>query len=188
MSAEAYEEEIDKLLDVEDFDGAAQLKTTYEMQMKEDAWESEAEGVDTEEEVEEEEEDEEESCAGEEDADESTTRILKLLYKGKVEEKSLNMCCPRHTFYKGTRCTNTAQEEQSALPAGVMNSKEDSSDCEDSVDPISKQASKAKVLNCSTDQSEQMKRKRTIPRAMKLSQSTERTDLERRVKCCRTDV
>jgi len=74
------------------------------------------------------------------------------------------------------------------LPAGVMNFKKDSSDCEDSVDPSSKQTSNAKVFNCSTDQSEQMKRKRTIQRAMKLSQSTERTDLERRVKCCRTDV
>ena len=35
MSPEAYEEEIDKLLDAEDFEGAAQLKMTYEMQMKE---------------------------------------------------------------------------------------------------------------------------------------------------------
>ena len=31
MSPEAYEEEIDKLLNDEDFEGAAQLKRTYEM-------------------------------------------------------------------------------------------------------------------------------------------------------------
>ena len=139
MSHEEYQEKIDRLLDDADFDGAAQLKTTYEKQVKEDPCESEADGVDTEEEVEEEEE-EEESSAAEEEADENTARILKLLYKGKVEAVDQNakqaskakvFNCYRHTYYKNTRVTNTAQEEQSALPAGVINVNEDSSDCED---------------------------------------------------------
>ena len=129
------------MLDAEDFAGAAQLKETYDIQAKEDACESEAEGADTEEEMEEEEE-EEESSAAEEEADENTARILKLLYKGNMDAVDQNakqasktkvFNCYRHNYYKGTRCTNTAQEEQSALPAGVINVNEDSSDCEDYV-------------------------------------------------------
>ena len=81
MSPEEYQEKIDRLLDDNDFDGAVQLKTTYEKQVKEDPCESEAEGADTEEEVEEEEEEEEESSAAEEEANENTARILKLLYR-----------------------------------------------------------------------------------------------------------
>ena len=123
MPYEAYKKEIDKLLDACDFAGAAQLKETYERQMKEDAYESEAEGADTEEEVEEEEE-EEESSAAEEEADENTKRILKLLYKGNVETvdpktklqaRAKVFNCYRHKYYRGTRCTNTAQEEYSAF-------------------------------------------------------------------------
>ncbi len=37
----------------------------------------------------------------------------------------------KHSYYKQTRCTSTAQEEQSAMPAGVINRNEDSSDEED---------------------------------------------------------
>jgi hypothetical protein len=34
----------------------------------------------------------------------------------------------KHDFYRNTRCTSTAQEEHSALPAGVINTHEDSDD------------------------------------------------------------
>ena len=34
----------------------------------------------------------------------------------------------KHSFYRNTRCTSMAQEEQSALPAGVININEDSDD------------------------------------------------------------
>ena len=36
-----------------------------------------------------------------------------------------------HNYYKQTRCTSTAQEEQSALPAGAINVHEDSDDAEE---------------------------------------------------------
>ena len=36
----------------------------------------------------------------------------------------------KHNFYRNTRCTSVAQEEQSALPAGVININEDSDDDE----------------------------------------------------------
>ena len=34
----------------------------------------------------------------------------------------------KHSFYRHTRCTSVAQKEQSALPAGVVNTYEDSDD------------------------------------------------------------
>ena len=57
-------------------------------------------------------------------------RILKLLYKGNLEEanrsdaqKGKSHCVShKHNVYRNTRCTSTAQEEQSALPAGVSTS------------------------------------------------------------------
>ena len=64
------------------------------------------------------------------------TRILKLLYEGNVAErdrreeqqrKSL-IFNKKHDYYRQTRCTNRAQEECSAMPAGVMNVHEDSDD------------------------------------------------------------
>jgi len=45
--------------------------------------------------------------------------------KGKISNR------PKHDLYKQTRCTSTVQEEQSALPAGVINRHEDSSEDED---------------------------------------------------------
>ena len=73
MSRQAYEEEIHRLVNAEDYTGAARLKATYEMQ-----------AAVSEEDLEEEEE--EESSAAEEEAGEINTRILKLLYKGNMEE------------------------------------------------------------------------------------------------------
>ena len=66
------------------------------------------------------------------------THVLKMLYKGNVEEISreeqqlqkAKVFNRRHDFYRNTRCTSVAQEEQSALPAGVINVNEDSDDDE----------------------------------------------------------
>ena len=66
------------------------------------------------------------------------TSVLKMLYKGNLDEanrfeerarkgKVFNV---KHSFYKHTRCTSVAQEESSALPAGVFNVNEDSDDDE----------------------------------------------------------
>ena len=65
-------------------------------------------------------------------------RILKMLYKGNLEEanrkdaqKRKSHCVShKHNVYCNTRCTSTAQEEHSVLPAGVINTFEDSEDDE----------------------------------------------------------
>ena len=46
---------------------------------------------------------------------------------GEVERKSV-VVKSKHNFYKQTKVTSLAQEEQSALPAGVLNTYEDSTD------------------------------------------------------------
>lgn len=64
------------------------------------------------------------------------TRVLKMLYKGNIEElsrqdeqhKKAHVFNRKHNCYRNTRCTSMAQEEQSALPAGVINTYEDSDD------------------------------------------------------------
>ena len=66
------------------------------------------------------------------------THVFKLLKAGNVAElnrreeqsKRAKVHNQKHNVYKNTRCTSTAQEEQSALPAGVMNVHEDSDDDE----------------------------------------------------------
>ena len=49
---------------------------------------------------------------------------------GEVERKT-TVVKTRHNFYKQTKITSHAQEEQSALPAGVLNTYEDTTDEED---------------------------------------------------------
>ena len=79
-----------------------------------------------------------EDTSEEEPQADDETRVLKMLYKGNMEEvcrseeqaRKATVVNRRHDFYKQTRCTSTAQEEQSALPAGVINRNEDSSDDE----------------------------------------------------------
>ena len=66
-------------------------------------------------------------------------RVLKLLYQGNMAEVSrqeeqsrkAKVFSRKHDFYRHTRCTSVAQEEQSALPAGVINVNEDSEDDDD---------------------------------------------------------
>ena len=56
-------------------------------------------------------------------------RVLRLLQKGNLQEVSkqeeISRRCKafgkKHNYYRNTRCTNVAQEEQSVLPAGVIN-------------------------------------------------------------------
>ena len=80
-----------------------------------------------------------EDASGPEDADddaEKYTRVLKMLYKGNIEEVSrqeqqsrkAKVFNRKHGFYRNTRCTSVAQEEQSAMPGGVLNTYEDSDD------------------------------------------------------------
>jgi len=85
-------------------------------------------------------EDDEEHAEKEEDPEvEEATRVLKLLYKGNVaevnrreeQERKAKVYNRKHDFYRKTRCTNVAQEEQSAVPGGVLNEHEDSSDDEE---------------------------------------------------------
>ena len=75
----------------------------------------------------------EEGQAEEVDAD---TKVFKMLYRGDIAQVSRQEARLRkggifnnkHGFYKRTRCTSTAQEEYSALPAGVINVCEDTDD------------------------------------------------------------
>ena len=48
---------------------------------------------------------------------------------GEVQRKTV--VTTKHNFYKQTKVTNLAQEEQSALPAGVFNTYEGTTDEED---------------------------------------------------------
>jgi hypothetical protein len=71
-------------------------------------------------------------------AADADTHVLKMLYKGNMTEisreeqqsKKAQVHNSRHNCYRNTRCTSVAQEEQSALPAGVINTNEDSDDDE----------------------------------------------------------
>ena len=64
------------------------------------------------------------------------THVLKLLYQGNLaeldrraeQERKSVLVNKKHDFYRATRCTCTGQEESSAMPAGVMNTYEDSDD------------------------------------------------------------
>ena len=64
------------------------------------------------------------------------TKVYMLLMHGDVATKNLRaeqlrkggIYNPKHGYFKRTRVTCTAQEEQSALPAGVINVHEDSED------------------------------------------------------------
>ena len=66
------------------------------------------------------------------------TRVLRMLYKGNIEEvpkqqelpRKGKLVNPKHGFYRNTRCGCVVQEAQNALPAGVANVYEDSDDDE----------------------------------------------------------
>ena len=89
--------------------------------------------------VESEEEEEDEEERAEKAAAEEDVHVLKMLYAGHLAEASRRDAQSRkaglfnrkHDCYKNTRVTDTAQENSSAMPAGVFNINEDSSDDEE---------------------------------------------------------
>ena len=144
MCPEEYTEKIQELLAKEDYQGAAELKAKHaELDDVPDIAAASApiiEESDAEcEEAEIDHASDTEEFNEEEPLADEDTRVLKLLYKGNIEE--MNRCVEqtrkakavnsKHDFYRHTRCTSTAQEEQSAMPAGVINVNEDSEDEED---------------------------------------------------------
>ena len=58
------------------------------------------------------------------------SKVEELERSSEVARKS-TVVKTRHNFYKQTKVTSHAQEEQSALPAGVLNTYEDTTDEED---------------------------------------------------------
>ena len=101
------------------------------------------EGSDAKEGMEEEADQEDEGAGEESESEEESkedaearreTHVLKMLYKGNMEEvsrqeaqcKKAHAVNKKHTYYRNTRLTCIEQEESSALPAGVQNVYEDS--------------------------------------------------------------
>ena len=101
---------------------------TEELDKDEEEWEEDAMNSDT-----------EESESDEEPAPQATKLLRQLRGASKVEEverwseveRKSTVVKTRHNFYKQTKVTSLAQEEQSALPAGVLNTYEDTTDEED---------------------------------------------------------
>ena len=66
-------------------------------------------------------------------------RVMKMLHDGTLAEvnrrdaqtRKAGVFNQRHDYYKKTRCSTVAQEQQSAIPAGVINRCFDESDEED---------------------------------------------------------
>ena len=145
MEPADYQAKLDMLVAKRDFAGAAALQLQQKLCSEKDKeadkdtgsdeatggeWDSQK-GSDT-----------EISSKAEELEDAATktdTHVLKMLYKGNMEEvcrqeqqlKKARVFNRKHNCYRNTRCTSLAQEEQSALPAGVINVNEDSDDDEE---------------------------------------------------------
>ena len=49
----------------------------------------------------------------------------------KLRQEKAKVCKHKRSYYRNTRCTNTAQEEHSDLPGGVIYTFQDSDDDED---------------------------------------------------------
>lgn len=131
MEPQVYEATIAALVAARDFAGAAALQDQQARANDESEHEDGPDGSQT-----------EHSCSSAEETGKyeaaADTRVLKMLYKGNMEEISRQeqqknkgqVHNSRHNCYRHTRCTSVAQEEQSALPAGVINVNEDSDDDE----------------------------------------------------------
>jgi hypothetical protein len=137
-----YAAKIAELLSREDYSGAAALQRQQALAQGKDAAGGSREASDDDDD-DDDDDDEEEEALCENSADEeakaeadASTRVLKMLYKGNMEEASrleqvsrqAKVFNRKHGYYRNARCTNVAQEEQSALPAGVLNVNEDSDD------------------------------------------------------------
>ena len=136
LAPDVYKAKITAMLENSDYAGAASLKNQQDLALR--AAEPPREGAS----------DDEANVAGSDTENSSNTeaesdkendedtRTLKLLYKGNMQDSSRQekqnkkamVYNKKHNCYRNTRCTSTAQEEQSALPAGVINVNEDSDD------------------------------------------------------------
>ena len=136
LPPDEYDAKIDALLHAQDFTGAAVLQHQQRVALGE--VEPPLENVIDEDATDEGSETEHSSSAEEKEDKENDreTQVLKMLYKGNMEEisrreqqeKSAKVYNRKHNYYRNTRCTCMAQEEQSAIPAGVFNVYEDSDD------------------------------------------------------------
>ena len=136
LAPDVYEAKLAAMLDARDYAGAAALQ--YQQQATLGEVEPAADSA-SDEEASVEGSDSEKTSSAEERSDKEAaadTRVLKMLYKGNMEEisrqeqqhKKAGVFNRKHNCYRNTRCTSTPQEEQSALPAGVININEDSDD------------------------------------------------------------
>ena len=125
-----YEAQLHALIQSQDFEGAAALQRQQGLGNSEGAAAGSGQDSECGDDVERFCEDEDvsaESCAHEEPVDEAaaSVQVLKMLYKGNMEEVSrqeqqdrkAKFFSRKHSFYRNTRVTSVAQEEQSALPA-----------------------------------------------------------------------
>ena len=136
LPPDEYDAKIDALLHAQDFTGAAVLQHQQRVALGE--VEPPLENVIDEDATDEGSETEHSSSAEEKEDKENDreTQVLKMLYKGNMEEisrreqqeKGAKVYNRKHNYYRNTRCTCMAQEEQSAIPAGVFNVYEDSDD------------------------------------------------------------
>ena len=141
MEPAEYEAKINALVEAKDYAAAAALQYQHRLTREgvEDAGadddeddandpgaRDEPEGSET----------EHSSSADENTGADEDTHVLKMLYKGspqhisreEQQSKKAHVFNRKHNCYHNTRCTSVAQEEQSALPAGVINVNEDSDD------------------------------------------------------------
>ena len=136
-SAAEYEAKIAALVEAKDYAGAAALQQQYNLALESAAAQGDngddddiPDGSETEYSG-----SADEQANAEADAD---THVLKMLYKGNIAEvsreeeqsKKAHVFNRKHNCYRNTGCTSVAQEEQSAMPAGVINVHEDSDDDE----------------------------------------------------------
>ena len=138
LDPQVYEAKIAALVDEGDYAGAAALQ--YQQQAALGEVDHSTDGASEQGSAPDGSETEHSDSAEEAEDKEATadTRVLKMLYKGNMEEisrqeqqsKKAKVYNRKHNCYRNTRCTSVAQEEQSALPAGVININEDSDDDE----------------------------------------------------------
>ena len=137
MEPAEYEAKIAALVEAMDYAGAAALQAQQTLEENDGGGDAVASGDAEEPEGSE----TEHSSSADEKEDalaDADTHVLKMLYKGNMAEisreeqqsKKAQVFNRRHNCYRNTRCTSMAQEEQSALPAGVININEDSDDDE----------------------------------------------------------
>ena len=139
--SEEYARRIQKLVQDEDYEGAAALQYQHKLSLENAVHEKENEEEEEENEEEEEEgwgsNEEESAASSEKERAGESTHVLRMLYQGSLEEvargdeqgrkaKAFNR---KHGYYRKTWVTSVAQETSSVHPgSGAVNIYEDSSD------------------------------------------------------------